>query len=190
MNWKENQKLIGICFADETRQHVDKLVRRLLHGTLDNHPKPKIFTLNRGQLFPEKMLVTDYRFDGSDNWWPWLKSDDFAIPAGSSLSNIMIPTKETSMALYWLNECTSAGIAAILMGTQSTGKTKIVRHFLDNLSAERYLHNIVNLTANMRTARLQEAIMVKLDRRRKGVFGPPVGKSVNALIASEGDRKF
>lgn len=130
------------------------------------------------------MLFMDYRFDGIENWWPWLKSDDFSIPIDSSLSKIMIPTKETSIATYWLNECISYGNGTILMGDRSTGKTKIIRNFLNNLPKEKYLYNIVNLSANMKAQQLQDTIMSKLDRRRKGVFGPPVGKSVSIFCST------
>lgn len=140
-----------------------------------------MFTLNRGQLFPEKMLFMDYRFDGNENWWPWLKSDDFSAPVDSPLSVAMVPTKETSIATHWLHETVTAGVGIVLMGDRGTGKTKIIRNFLNNLPKEKYLHNTVNLSANMRAQQLQETIMLKLDRRRKGVFGPPVGKSVSEV---------
>lgn len=165
---------------DDDRKKVDISFRKLLHGSNDDFPKPKIFTLNRGQLFPEKMLFMEYRFDGNENWWPWLKSDDVTIDSnGIQLNDILVPTKETNCCLYWLNESISANISTILVGQMGTGKTTIANHFLRNLSNEKYLFNVINLSANIKAERLQETIMTKLDRRRKGVFGPPVGKFVS-----------
>lgn len=154
-------------------------MRKILHGSNDDYPKPKLFTLNRGQMFPEKMLLTDYRFDGIETWWPWMKSEEITFSADATLLNALIPTKESNTMQYWLDRTTKSLLPIVIVGASGIGKTITIRNFLNNLPKEKFINNVLNLSANTSSQYVQELIMNKLDRRRKGVFGPPVGKSVS-----------
>lgn len=156
---------------------MDQQFRKLLHGSIDDFPKPKAFTLNRGQLFPEKMHLMEYRFDGTETWWPWLRTDEPVSSATTSLSTLLVPTKESNCMLSWLSNAIAAHLPVIIVGDANAGKTTTIRHFLNELPKDKYLFNILQLTGNVRAQQVQELVMAKLDRRRKGVFGPPVGKS-------------
>lgn len=153
-------------------------MRKVLHGSMDEYPKPKLFTLNRGQMFPEKMLMTDYRFDGVETWWPWLKSDEVTFNDNTHVSKALVPTKESNTMLYWLNLSVKISLPIILIGDTAIGKSVSLRHFLNEVPKEKFIHSVLNLAANTKPQNVQEIIMGKLDRRRKGVFGPPVGKLV------------
>lgn len=163
----------------EHRTIFDNRLRKILHGSNDDHPKPKLFTLNRGQLFPEKMLLTDYRFDGTDTWWTWLKSEEATFDANTILSNALVPTKESNTMLYWLNLAITTSMPIIIVGSSGIGKSAMIRHFLNELPKDKFMNCVLNLSANTSAHQVQDMIMTKLDRRRKGVFGPPVGKSVS-----------
>lgn len=164
---------------DEERKKLDHRLRKVLHGSVDEHPKPKLFTLNRGQIFPEKMLMTDYRFDGIETWWPWLKSEEASFGDGMHVSQALVPTKESNIMLYWLHLSVKISLPIILMGDTAIGKSVTLRHFLNELPKEKFIQSVLNLAANTQPQTVQEMIMAKLDRRRKGVFGPPVGKLVS-----------
>lgn len=124
------------------------------------------------------MIFTEYRFDGIETWWPWLKSEDVSLPASTVVSTALIPTKETNSLLYWINLAMTASIPILLIGQTGTGKSATVRHFLNELPKDKFMNCVLNLAANTSAQQVQEMVMSKLDRRRKGVFGPPVGKSV------------
>lgn len=169
-----------MIYSGEEKKIFDNRLRKILHGSNDDYPKPKLFTLNRGQMFPEKMLLTDYRFDGIETWWPWLKSEEITFSdSDATLLNALIPTKESNIMQYWLDRATKSFVPIVIVGASGTGKTTTIRHFLNNLPKEKFLNNVLNLSANTSSQTVQELIMNKLDRRRKGVFGPPVGKSVS-----------
>lgn len=129
-------------------------------------------------MFPEKKLVADYRFDGIETWWPWLKSEQILFSSDETLANALVPTKQTYIMQYWLEAALKIPMPICVIGASGSGKSATIRHFLNTLPKEKFLSNTINLAANTSPKHVQELIMTKLDRRRKGVFGPPVGKSV------------
>lgn len=164
--------------TNEGRKRLDPELRSMLHGSNSEHPKPKQFTLTRGQIFPEKFNFMDYYFDGIDMWRPWFAaSKEFSIAPNIQVSDIIVPTKETGYILHWLNICVSNQIPLSLIGPTGTGKSAIIVNFMRNLDQQKNILNVINFSARTTSSQTQHLILSKLDKRRKGVFGPPLGKS-------------
>lgn len=170
----------------ENRKIYDAILRKIIYGSNEDIPKPKYYTLNRGQMYPEKFVFMDYRFDEAENWWPWLLKEEVHLAHDLSLSELMVPTKETECILYWLEFCVANNIPIMLTGPTGTGKSATVLNYMHQLPKEKFLLNVVNFSARSTAQSVQDLVMSKLDRRRKGVFGPPVGKKVNNRNDSSG----
>lgn len=168
--------------SSDCKKEVDSQIRRILYGSNEKYPKPKIFTLNRGQIFPEKLNFMDYRFDGVETWLPWLRSDEQNLSTDLPAIDVFVHTMESCSASYWVDLMIKLEMPLLFVGPTGSGKTAMVKNFLRNLPKEKFLVNTIGLSARTSSKRVQDLIMSKLDRRRKGVFGPAVGRKVNSTI--------
>ncbi|TDG53310.1 hypothetical protein AWZ03_000125 [Drosophila navojoa] len=184
------QQMFLFCYAwaycsaltGSGQRTFDSLLRKVIYGSNEDFPKPKYFSLNRGQMFPEKQVFLDYRFDEAENWWTWQKSSDDPssgtsnFPENAQISELIVPTKETGYISYWQDFCISKGFSMLVVGPTGTGKSAIITSNLLALPKYANLTNIINFSARTSAQMVQDTIMSKLDRRRKGVYGPALGK--------------
>uniref|UniRef100_A0A1I8MKN2 AAA+ ATPase domain-containing protein n=1 Tax=Musca domestica TaxID=7370 RepID=A0A1I8MKN2_MUSDO len=163
-------------------KQFDSMIRKVLYGANEAYPRPKYFSLNRGQMFPEKLTLMDYRFDEQENWWTWQKSGDdptsaiSLFPEGAQISELIVPTNESGYLTYWQEFCLNLSYPMLVIGPTGTGKSAILTSNLMTLPKQSNMINLINFSARTSSQLVQDTVMAKLDRRRKGVYGPPVGK--------------
>lgn len=97
----------------------------------------------------------------------------FPLP---QVSDLIIPTVETARQLFFLQTYLAHEVPTLFVGPTGTGKSLINNNFLSKLNKDKYTPNCINFSARTSANQIQDIIMAKLDRRRKGVFGPPTGK--------------
>ncbi|XP_035537407.1 dynein heavy chain 3, axonemal [Morone saxatilis] len=172
---------VGGTITGSSRKKFDVFYRNLIMGMNDEHPRPKSIKLKKNNIFPERGSVYDYYFhkDGQGQWNVWTDSitnEENVIPAGANVSDLIIPTMETARQLFFLRTYLAHEIPMLFVGPTGTGKSVINKSFLVKLPKEQYTPNCINFSARTSANQTQDIIMAKLDRRRKGVFGPPMGK--------------
>ena len=69
-----------------------------------------------------------------------------------------------------------------ISGPSGTGKSFLTNVYVRKLSKEKFITNVINFSARTSTNYTQDVIMSKLDRRRKGVFGPAMGKKCIVFV--------
>ncbi|XP_032686024.1 dynein heavy chain 7, axonemal-like isoform X4 [Odontomachus brunneus] len=137
--------------------------------------KPYIFVM------PKHQLVFDYRFlkEGKGKWKLW--SDELMntppIPRDIPVNQIIVPTVETVRYTTLFQMLVQHEKPVLFVGPTGTGKSVYIIDFLlkkNNAAVNKPL--LINFSAQTTANQTQDIIMSKLDRRRKGVFGPPIGK--------------
>ncbi|XP_075900184.1 dynein axonemal heavy chain 3 [Nelusetta ayraudi] len=172
---------LGGTITGDSRKKFDLFFRSLIKGEHKENPRPAGVKLQDKNLFPEKGSVYDYYFhkDGNGQWNFWTDSitkEENVIPAGAKVSDLIIPTMETARQLFFLRTYLAHEVPMLFVGPTGTGKSVINTSFLVKLPKEQYTPNCINFSARTSANQTQDIIMSKLDRRRKGVFGPPMGK--------------
>ncbi|XP_021567967.1 dynein heavy chain 3, axonemal [Carlito syrichta] len=176
----------GTINAD-SRKKFDLFFRNLIMGMDDNHPRPKSVRLTKNNIFPERGNIYDFSFikQGSGRWEAWtecITKVEENIPAGVKVSELIIPTMETARQSFFLKTYLDHEIPMLFVGPTGTGKSAITNNFLLHLPKNTYLPNCINFSARTSANQTQDIIMSKLDRRRKGLFGPPIGKKAVVFV--------
>ncbi|XP_037242845.1 dynein heavy chain 1, axonemal [Falco rusticolus] len=143
-------------------------------------------------LFPEEGLVYDYKLydaglssaeDDLDEvarevcWEKWLDSTaKFTMVPDTNFCDIIVPTMNTVRMAYLLELLLTNHKPVLCIGPTGTGKTlTITDKLLKNLPL-RYITHFLTFSARTSANQTQDLIDSKLEKRRKGVFGPPVGR--------------
>ncbi|XP_044289654.1 dynein axonemal heavy chain 3 isoform X4 [Varanus komodoensis] len=178
---------IGSTVNAEGRRKFDHFYRNILMGMDDDHPRPKSVKLTKNNLFPERGSVYDFYFHkqagGQWNMWTeYITKEEQTITAGAKVSELIIPTMETARQTFFLKTYVEHEVPMLIVGPTGTGKSAITNNFLIQLPKAKYTPNFINFSARTSANQTQDIIMSKLDRRRKGLFGPAVGKTAIVFV--------
>ncbi|PVD29059.1 hypothetical protein C0Q70_11656 [Pomacea canaliculata] len=147
-------------------------------------------------LFPEEGLVYDYVLDdagicsqGKDDleeeeslkrevqWRNWMHGlPIYEVPPDAKYSDILVPTIDTVRSSYVMGMLLSNNKTVISVGPTGTGKTLTIADKLTRNMPKEYVPEFIVFSAKTSANQTQDLIDGKLDKRRKGVFGPPLGK--------------
>lgn len=137
--------------------------------------KPFIFPI------PKQGSVFDYRFikEGKGKWKAW--QDDVnatpPIPRDIPVNQIIITTNESVCMTMLLDILVKHSKPVMFVGPTGTGKScYIIDYMLKKMNLSVYQPLPINFSAQTSANQTQDIVMSKLDKRRKGVFGPPLNK--------------
>uniref|UniRef100_A0A674D5A9 Dynein axonemal heavy chain 1 n=1 Tax=Salmo trutta TaxID=8032 RepID=A0A674D5A9_SALTR len=139
-------------------------------------PEPlRPFTDQLNSLFIRFLQVTQTAAQ-QVHWVSWMKSaQNVVITPETSYSDIIVPTPDT-VRISFLMDMLLCVDQVLCIGPTGTGKTLTMSDkLLKNMPAE-YITHFLMFSARTSANQTQDYIDSKLDKRRKGVFGPPLGK--------------
>ncbi|XP_047987651.1 dynein axonemal heavy chain 7-like [Leguminivora glycinivorella] len=141
---------------------------------IDKPEKPYIFTI------PQDGLVYDYRYikEGKGKWKPWQDDVVSAPPISRDTppNQILVTTLDSVTYLALFRLLVQHQKAVMMVGPTGTGKSSYIIDFLvKRVDTKIYRALIMAFSAQTNCNQTQDIIMGKLDKRKKGYFGPPVG---------------
>ncbi|GLC60993.1 hypothetical protein PLESTB_001703700 [Pleodorina starrii] len=201
---------VGGSGADNTaRQHFDTFIRAAVGEKLYSYASPsgEKYTqpedippghtrLRAAQMMPLTVsgvdpppgghfTVYDFFFDTDcDSWRLWTELiDTTPIPSDAKFRRIIIPSIDTVRYTYLLDKGVAHAQPVLIVGPTGTGKSVLVQKYLYGLPPSTYVPpNVIGFSARTSANSTQHLIDAKLDRRRRGVFGPPVGKKMVVFV--------
>nr|XP_058956956.1 dynein axonemal heavy chain 7-like [Pocillopora verrucosa] len=185
---------LGASIDSRGRKDFDKILREVVEGPLSLESKSKYHILEivdpppRPFLcpFPSKGTVYDYRFvkEGMGKWELWTEEikDAPAIPKEMAFNEIIVPTVDTVRYTFLMEKLVSHQKSCLFVGPTGTGKSVYITNFLLKNLSDTYKPLLINFSAQTTAKQTQDIIMSKLDKRRKGVFGPPLGKKTVVFV--------
>ncbi|XP_072203968.1 dynein axonemal heavy chain 1 [Excalfactoria chinensis] len=143
-------------------------------------------------LFPEEGLVYDYKltagFSSSEDdldedvvwevrWEKWLDpTAKFTMVPDTNYCDIIVPTVNTVRMAYLLELLLINCKPVLCIGPTGTGKTLTITDKLLKSLPLKFISHFLTFSAQTSANQTQDLIDSKLEKRRKGVFGPPVGR--------------
>ena len=136
---------------------------------------------------PEEGSVYDYCFgsttstskgDACYGWRHWTAGvTPFKIPDGASFSSIIVPTIDTVRNEHLLDLLIRHQRHVLAVGDTGTGKSaSIMQKLLGGSLGGEYQPVFMAFSARTTAGATQDLVDSKLSRRRKGVYGPPLGQ--------------
>jgi dynein heavy chain len=110
-------------------------------------------------------------------WRPWTEGlGSFEVNPKDEFSTIIVPTEDTQRYSYVLEKLASNGKPLLAVGATGTAKTLTITNKLLQGMPQRYVSHFITFSARTSANQTQDMIDAKLDKRRKGIYGPPLGK--------------
>ncbi|XP_015752501.1 PREDICTED: dynein heavy chain 12, axonemal-like [Acropora digitifera] len=171
---------VGACVDTDSRIKFDGFFKDLIAGKNEDSPVPAIVGKIEAPI-PHEGLVYDYLFErkGRGNWIPWTKTIKEGVSGskGQRISDIIIPTMDTARYSHLMEIMFNNNKPLLFVGPTGTGKSVYIKDkLMTGINKDMFIPAFVNFSAQTSANQTQDIIMSKLDKRRKGVFGPPVGK--------------
>ncbi|GAX80571.1 hypothetical protein CEUSTIGMA_g8008.t1 [Chlamydomonas eustigma] len=164
---------LGASCDKAGRLQFDKFLRTQVKSS--NH-----LNLPASAMFPttDDSTVYDWCLNQVDGtWMQWMDTvPEFKCDPDKPFAQIIVPTADTVRYTYLVDRLLACGKHVLCVGETGTGKTLNVSNKLMTEMPADVVPVFMTFSARTSANQTQDIIDSKMDKRRKGVFGPPSGK--------------
>jgi dynein heavy chain len=132
---------------------------------------------------PSRDTVFDYWLDPESNTLDtWTKSPFFYEVTFDStttnMSTVTVPTPETAGVTFWMDNMVRQRHGCLMCGPAGTGKTQMVKGFLQSLKEEDYVFQPINFNFYTTSDLCFNTMGAMLEKKTGVNFGPPGNRSM------------
>ena len=167
---------LGALLDPAGRKLFDFFIRKMSEGVSLEEANDLPFRM--AHSYPKDGTVYDFMFDPKKmSWVPWMDTiPNFTLASDANAQAMIIPTVDTVRVNFLIERLAKYRHQVMFVGPTGTGKSVYVANYLAGLDADKFQNIGISFTAQTSANQCQDIIDLKLDKRRKGVFGPPMGK--------------
>ena len=162
---------IGVTTTLEGRIKFDKWIRENVIAKI-------------GLDFPADRLVYDYKFNVETKEWQYWRETvpEYTVDIKASYNEILVPTVDSIRMKYFVKLLVTNNKHILTPGPTGTGKSVNIAELLTYELPEEYQTLGITFSAQTSANQTQDYLDDKFEKRRKGVFGPPIGKKFVIFI--------
>ncbi|XP_032809855.2 dynein axonemal heavy chain 3-like isoform X2 [Petromyzon marinus] len=177
---------VGGVLDRPSKERFSEFFRKLCEQD-PRYPCPALLRLQRALLMPKTSSVFGFVYRQQQaSSWAWSPWKDLVLPfhVGDQLepSEVLVGTAETARLGFFLETVPRRGRPLLLVGPPGTGKTWGTRAFLRALPSESHVACELAFSAHTSAVHTQDSILAKLERRKKDIYGPLLGKRMIVFV--------
>jgi len=135
---------------------------------------------------PPNLTAYDYYFDlkKDKSFKPWaMRVPSFVYDKEVPYFELLVPTTDTFKFSFCLELLLSKEKNAFFTGTTGVGKSVVIQNTLTRLQLEKDIIPIfINFSAQTTSARTQQSIEDKLEKKKRTLYGAPASKKIAIFI--------
>ncbi|KXS21750.1 hypothetical protein M427DRAFT_107149 [Gonapodya prolifera JEL478] len=161
-------------------------------ATSDSEGRTRFDTWLRGMFkdrapqiaFPADGSVYDYKFNEERQAWVnWMDDvPEFMVPQKAGTDAVIVPTIDTIRCNYLVELLLRNNCHVLCVGPTGTGKSVVIQDKLMKGMDQNSTPIFMSFSARTSANQTQDLIDSKLEKRRKGVFGPAMGKKFIVFV--------
>ncbi|KAJ1344291.1 hypothetical protein BSLG_001431 [Batrachochytrium salamandrivorans] len=161
---------IGGNLADGYQDHFDTFMREML----DASPIAEAQIPTSSNVFSYLVDLKTCRFILWDDIVP-----SFKFSSETPYFDMIVPTSITVKYAYLLEALISNSCPVLFTGNTGVGKSIIIQDLLNRVGRKnKNLNMTLNFSAQTNSAQTQQMVELKLEKKRKNIFGAPIFKSI------------
>ena len=186
---------VGASLNNDGRKRFEQFLRLMLTGegaktkefddfftkTPEYHVEPERRATHG---IPDSNSIYDYFFDAkSGKWVNWFENQVvYRIPKDAKYNSIVVPTIDSIRNEWLIEKLIRKGYHVMCTGDTGTGKSVTIKNKLLSGMPSKFNSIFINFSAQTSANQTQDMIDSKLDKRRMGVLGPPLGNTCVVFV--------